>query len=444
MNSRGIFIILISFLVFFSLMLEALGAESRSLNRTDDPVVVPGRDIESLLGCSIERLSLMRWSKDRWEPVPFQVDEKNEKDEFIWKDGDVITRDEVPGFDANDELVFMVSDAGDRAPEGKVPSGAEKGVGLELADPLDETCAWVYLFSFSENAPRSEKDYVKMSLDRAEKVARVDARTYVIESVADAVYYNYLSLIHSDGTKTADLIDRLKIRGIISMFFGRLKVPFNFDQLVKSRITAWTDGQVRGIRRGEGYLDVPGIELKGEGYSVSYYYPDFFIYPMTLDIPLDLKTLLTDLELHGATDFTQAAYGWHYYDEYNPWNRDVVLDGKMSRAELNMNYSENRDWHVNTGKPGTFLHRIFFPEKWGFITKGLFYVDNAELEDPPEDNAGLIATGYNFERFIDLKKGSATYWMHYYFPQDFEPGDESRILNILDHPVRVKARALQF
>ncbi len=29
------------------------------------------------------------------------------------------------------------------------------------------------------------------------------------------------------------------------------------------------------------------------------------------------------------------------------------------------------------------------------------------------------------------EKGSATYWMHYYFPQDFQVGDEARILNIL-------------
>ncbi len=423
--------------------LSAAESKSRTLKRTDDPLVVEGKKAEALIGASIDNLSLMSWLFGKWEPVPFQVDERNDNDEYIWKQGDVITHDEKQGFDANDELVFMVFDAGDRAPEGAAPAGSGKGVEIELTDPVDGSQAWVYLFEFPKDPPRSGKDYIVFTMDRANKIARVEAETYIIESVADAVYYNYLSLVHSDGTRTPDLIDRLKIRGVISILFGTVKIPFNFDQLVKSKITAWTDGQVRIIRRGEGYLDVPGIELKGEGYSISYYWPNFFIYPMTLDIPLDLKSILTDLDLHGATDFTENAYGWHYYDRYNPYSEDVVLDGKMSEAEKSMEFKRDRSWHVNTGPQGTFFHRIFFPDEWDFITKGLFYMDNAELADAPEDNPGLVANGYHFDRFVDLKKGHATYWMHYYFPQDFEPGKEARILNILDRPLEVEVRQVK-
>jgi hypothetical protein len=425
------------------LILAGQELKAQTISRTDDPVVVKGEKMRLLAGTEINRLSLMRWQVKGWEAVPFQVDEKDSNDEYVFTEGDKTTQDTDPGFDANDELIFMVSDAGARRPDGKVPAGAGKGVELELVDPVDSGRAWVYLFHFEKDAPRSEKDYVEMSLDRVNQVARVEAKSYILESVANAVYYNYLSLIHSDGTRTPDLIDRLKIRGIVSVFFGTLKIPFNFDDLVKSRITAWTDGPVRLIRRGEGYLEVAAIELKGEGYSIGYYYPGFFIYPMTLDIPLDLKRILTDIDLHGATDFTENAYGWHYYDKYNPFCAEVMLDGRMSDAEKNMKYSEDRDWHVNTGPQGTFLHRIFFPAEWKFITKGLFYVDNAQLEDPPEDNPGLVATGYHFDRFVNLRKGSATYWMHYYFPQDFKVGDEARILNILDHPLEVKVHTIK-
>lgn len=433
--------LLVSILILLTLPGE-LAAREKTLGRIDDPVVVEGKALAPMMGAGLDRLSLMVWKADGFKPVPFQVDEKDDKDEYVFTEGDKIKLDSDPNLDANDELIFMVFDAGDRCPDGSAPTDAEKGVELEIVDPVDGGRAWVYLFAFEKDAPHSEKDYVKSIIVRERRVRRLEAKNYIMETVKNAIYYNYLSLIHSDGTRSPDLVDRLKIRCIVSIFFNTIKIPLDFDKLIKTKVTAWKDGPVRVISRGQGYLSGV-VKIKLKGHSVVYHYPNFFIFPINLAIPINLEKLLSNIRLHGENDFSENAYGLHYYDKYNPWNPEVVLDGKMSDAEKNMNYRADRDWLVLTGPQGTCVSRILFPKEWNFVNTGMFYVDDSERADPPEDNPGLIAAGYDFDRFIELKKGQATFYLHYYFPQDFKVGDEARILNIMDHPLEVKVHPIK-
>jgi hypothetical protein len=81
-------------------------------------------------------------------------------------------------------------------------------------------------------------------------------------------------------------------------------------------------------------------------------------------------------------------------------NPDVVIDGKMSEAENNLKIHFDHNWLCHIGRQGTYCHRIIFPPEWSSITKEVFYVDNAELNDPPESEPGLSAIGYHFLNFI--------------------------------------------
>lgn len=406
--------------------------------RTEDPVILTGSDVPMLAGAPIGSLAAMKWDGSSFAPIPFQVDERDPSGEFAFAQGEEKSRDPDPGLDPNDEIVFMAFDSGPRADAAKAPPGAVRGAEVCVRDPAGPS-AYVYLFVFEGDPPRSASDYVNMSLDTERELSRVEAKSYIIESVSNAVYYNYLSLRRDDGTWTPDLIDRLKIRGTIYAIFGTVKIDFNFDELVKSRITAWIDGPVRVVRKGRGFMQIPGVEIQGSGHSLSYFYPTYFIYPMTIDIPINLRTLLTDMDFRGSTDFSSAAYVWHYYDSGNPLCDGVVFDGSMSAAEKALDRGFDHDWHVMTGEQGTFFHRLFFPDEWDFIDKKTFYLDDAGALDPPEDDPGVISSGYEFENFIELKKGLATYYMHYYFPVDFKPGDEQRILNVVDRPLETEA-----
>jgi hypothetical protein len=428
------------------------GAAEKTLRRVDDPLVVEGKTLAPFRGERLDRLSLMVWTDEGFKPVPFQVDERDTSGEYVFAmyvEGDKIMAskavDQDPGLDANDELVFMVFDAGDRSPDGSFPQDAEKGVELEIIDPVDSGRAWIYLFAFENEPPRSELDYIKIINDPKKQVNRIEAKNYIIEQVQNAIYYSYLSIIQSDGTKSPDLVDRLKIRCVASIAFNTIKIPFAMDELIKTEPIAFTDGPVRVIILGQGYMEGPaGIKLRGKP-AVVKNYPNFFIYPIYLALPLDVKTLLSDFHLHGENDFNENAYGAYYYDEHNPYNPEVVFDGRMSDAEKNMNYKADHEWMVMTGPQGTgtCVFRILFPPEWDFINKGLYYKDDPGFEDPPEDHPGSIAAGFDMENFIALKKGSFLYYFHYYFPQDFKVGDEVRILNIIDHPLQVKVRKIK-
>ncbi len=429
--------ILLSVLLILSIPGEGAAAD-KTMKRIDDPVVVEGKDLAPLVGKRIDRLSLMAWTRGSFQPVPFQVDKRDKDNKYIFTEGPKRKPISDPTLGGNDELVFMIFDAGGRAPQGQVPSGAEEGMELELIDPVDGGRAWVYLFSFAHDAPVSDRNYITGSFDVATHVWRVEAKNYIIEFKENAIYFHYLSLRQPDGTLSPDLVDRLKIRGKFSFLFGSIKIPFKADEDIKTQITAWKNGPVRLLVRGEGYID-KWAKIRLEGYSVLRFYPGFYILPITLAVPFDLNRVLTKFDLRGYTDFTESIYGAHFFDKYNPWNPDVVFDGKMDDAEKNLNTTEDRDWVAGFGPYGAIVNRIVFPKEWSFVKKRLYYVDDAQKADPPEDNPGLVAVGYEFDGFIDIKKGQPTYWLHFYFPQGFTVGDQGQILNIMDHPLEAKA-----
>ena len=435
---------LVSVLIFLALS-GSLAAAEKTLERIEDPVIVEGKELKPLLGAKPEELSLMAWTGEGFEPVPFQVDERDAEGEYVYTmsvEGDKIApstaADQDPGLDSNDELVFMVFDTGDRCPEGSFPDGAEKGAEIDITDPVDGGKAWIYLFAFKNEPPRSELDYVKSIIDSRKKVQRIQARNYINEYVQNALYYNYISIVHSDGTRSPDLVDRLKMRAVVSVAFDIIKIPFALDEIVKSEIVAVKDGPIRVLTQGQGYLEGPANIRMNAGRSVLLNYPGFFILPIHLYVPLDADLLLSDVDLHGENDFNENAYGMYYYDEHNPWNPEVVLDGRMSRTEKDMDYKSDREWLVVTGPQGTFVGRAVYPSEWDFVNKGLYYVDDPGFEDAPEDNPGSIAVGFNMENYIALKKGAFDYCFHGYFPQDFKVGDERMILDIMDRPLKVK------
>jgi hypothetical protein len=233
------------------------------------------------------------------------------------------------------------------------------------------------------------------------------------------------------------------MRAVVSVLFDTIKIPFALEEIVRSEIIAVKDGPIRTLTQGQGYLEGPANIRMNAGHSVLLNYPGFFILPIHLHVPLDADLLLSDVDLHGENDFNENGYGMYYYDEHNPYHPEVMLDGRMSEAEENMDYKSDRDWLVVTGPQGTFVGRAVLAPEWDFVNKGLYYVDDSGFEDTPEDDPGAAATGFNMENFIALEKGTFDYCFHGYFPRDFKVGDEKMILDIMDNPLKIKAHEIK-
>lgn len=107
--------------------------------------------------------ALVAWRyRGGWQQIPVQVDERDFRDlatiyneapsgpvESVYTDPGTYTGpDTDPTLDADDEIVFMVEEAGDLSPDFGLPPHVIAGTGVEIAviDPVDAGVGFVYLF----------------------------------------------------------------------------------------------------------------------------------------------------------------------------------------------------------------------------------------------------------------------------------------------------------
>jgi len=148
----------------------AAGATSahsaKTLSRFHDAVVLPFGCLP-MRGGKAAGIRLYRLRAGQWESIPYQIDARDRDGEYVPAE-DAEAPDLV--VDADDELVFMARDSGDRAARAVLAPAVE----IELRDPLTEDRGWVYVFEFSGLAPpRSPRRYV--SYDAANDEVRAES-----------------------------------------------------------------------------------------------------------------------------------------------------------------------------------------------------------------------------------------------------------------------------
>lgn len=165
---------------------------TKSLTRPASPVVLTGGQLNRFAGVAPDRVVAFKWTGTAWQQVPVQVDQRKvvpfgsapSSNATPGKAGTVygngsggpattqyadpntwVGADANPNVDADDELVFMASDAGSSAPAGTAaPAGvvATSGTQVAVADPrASSERGWVYLYRSTGGLdPAAGKDYV--------------------------------------------------------------------------------------------------------------------------------------------------------------------------------------------------------------------------------------------------------------------------------------------
>ncbi len=440
-------ILVISSLVFSGLaVFNIASSEQKSITRTEDPLVVTGKDLKALIGTPLEDLALMAYKSGEFKPIPFQIDQRLENGEYAFSSGEKACSDPAPDFDENDELVFMVNDLGDRRPSGKLPDDAEVGMELELVDPVNQAKGWAYLLRFSQNAPRSQVDYIRFEIETEKNHKRIHARDatgngIIMGSPLDAIYPDEFRVIFPDGKIGPDILDRQKIRGVLKTRFF-FDIDFKFDVLTRDNLVAWTDGPVRVLYRADGYLKLGFFNFSGQGYSLITYYRNSLIWPMYIEVPFSLNPFLKDFLIRGYMDYNENVLGHWVYSETNPPPPKILLDGKTSPEEKALDYQSECGWITGGGPLGVTINRLIFPEEWSMVKKKFYLNEDLTTPMPPEDDPGEIAVGYEFDGFINVLALKTTYYQYYYFLTSLEPGKEKVILNIIDNPLEIKCKKL--
>jgi len=149
-----------------------------------------------------------------------------------------------------------------------------------------------------------------------------------------------------------------------------------------------------------------------------------------------LERVLTSLHLRLGMDYAPVVKGSIYYNNNNP--QGVRINGLMDETEANFNPKADR-WRVMTGKWGTVMSRsVLTPEAENYLQIVQGITDDEKFINPPERFPGNIGWTWQDWRISQLPGGSYTFYLEFYLPPNYRPGNEVAYLNYMDHPVKVK------
>ena len=256
---------------------------SRTLDRDLEPVIVSGAALGAFQGASTDEIFVYGYTAGQWEQLPAQIDEVSATGTYTTTEDSLL--------DANDELVFMAMDLGDRAP-GPVPAaGVRKWYEIEVTDPSEPSHqAWAYVVHSAVLTPTFVADYV----DFDTFLHRIKAADYNLGFATPKPWMDYFTFNGS----VVDILDRAPKNRLC---YGELCLNESlFPELQDDLIV---DGPVRLIIR--------NARVLAYGSMASW------------TIPVADTSGASSIRF--STDFNSAATGATYYNAAVP--NGVTVDG---------------------------------------------------------------------------------------------------------------------
>ncbi len=405
----------------------------KNLKRKYDSVTVQGDLLRSFIGKPVDKLRVYGFIDGKFQPVPFQLDERDAQGNYILDKG---TKNGKSGqhsaLENNDELVFMAWDTGDQISAKEFPAGVQASAEIEVRDPDTGENAFVYLLLFDSPPPLSPVDYVHYD----EKSGVVDAYYYAVKYSEDApIVFDSMYTKKQIGGDGKNIIDRLKIRFWAKLVLG-LRLTKNEEDF-KTALLGYKDGPVRVIRSTTSELTFYGIFKSPSAVGYEYFYGNYFYIPLEINFPFDVKDVFADATVRLTTEMAPGVTGV-YYNSNN--TKGVTVDGKMSEEEKNIN-KEPFTWAVvQSNVPGNttaFLNMPIIRENVP-VKPNLYYMDDDSIPDPPEKYPGQRGNlGYELDNFQWLKKGAHRLGSVLFALPDFHLGDEVQFVNIMEKPLKV-------
>jgi len=438
---RKLIIIFIFIFSAYTFALPSFAGEDHwariNFHREADPVVVKGKLLHNFAGVRIEQLTLYSFHQGEAYNIPFQVDEKGPDGSFILTAGEDVWKDQDGGcLDANDELVFMAMDLGERASSGGYGEQSWECLEIEIMDPLTRQKGWAYLVADPFIVKSPSHDYVTYKFDHQRAWTITDF--YVSSTDYTSNITDIMNLIQPDGDMGLDLLDRFKIRNCFKLHRYLLGLTFCFNEEdVDSSVTGYKDGPVRVIQRVKTSIKVLGMRISIST-SDTLLYPHFYSAPRSISLPFNIKSIFTKLKITTFFDLNHLASGMLFFSSCN--SQPFKVDGIMSPSEIQLERSNPR-WMLVTGAQGTCILVVDFePEFIKDTDFSLYYLDDMAEVDPPEGESGQMSSfGYEFD-ISNLSKGTYAFAIYTFAPDRYRPGDEINYLNMIEHPLQVTVR----
>ena len=287
--------------------------------------IIEGQQIPTLLQHSTSTIQVYAFHGDRSEPIPFQIDERDNRDRWILDQGPQPKSDDSPNvFDENDVLVLMNRDLGERGNLARLPkeatAWAEVRVGSE-AEPLG--FAYIGLFAESPTASLSHSQYTRYDA----QADKVDADRYTV-AFAGAPFPTHLAFVDHSGDTAANLIAGVRVIGEVRFLRGLFTLR-RTDQDIHAEVLAYRQGAVRTIRRARYWIPLP-LGFRTNGRIDVLFYRDFVEGTATVKLKVPPRLVLADGELQAYFRFLDLS-GARLLVEGKENNS--LVDGHMDTAE---------------------------------------------------------------------------------------------------------------
>lgn len=370
-------------------------SQSNTLQRNLEPVIVPGESLPDFAGAAISELFLYASHEgiSQWQQIPFQFDERDTS-------GNYFTSDQVGGLDANDELVFMAKDAGDRVDARNwvdADNSFHVRYEIEVADPLaSDGKGWVYLYRSSNlTLDPNLTDYVDYFASTTDNAAQDTVRSlfYNIGHSTNG-FPKDLSITSEGGGNGQDLLDILKFRASATLSGLNATITENNIEMrpAESDKISIKDGLVRVVRSVDAtvVVRVGSLELA----KFNFVTPPFFYYLNAVEFNIDIP----DVSDAGATvntgrmsfDLNANASGIKFVSANNP-EPGFTVDGVAETPEKEIDsVLPDNNWMYFNGSQGTIVH-LFPLAKTVGGARQLYYKDSAVTD--PNDTGDRVSYG---------------------------------------------------
>ncbi len=393
------------------------------INRPTTPVVLTGADVPTLAGTASDRVVAFRHNQNpngtgrAWTQIPVQVDQRKvvgfgsqpSNNTAAGTTGTVygsgapgvtalqyadpntwVGADPDPDLDADDEIVFMASDAGGNlaADVTSEPAGVvhDSGVALRIDDPRGTSeDGWVYLFASDGTLdPAAGQDYVdydfaltsgayKTTYKRADG-PNPETSTAITDRYEVGFGDRWIEdswRVLAPGASGVDILDGSKNQFLIG-YCGRSNASFTEAE---GAFVANIDGPVRAIRS---YIGANSGPLSQRTHRM---------YRDRIDVETNLRVHAIPA-IMDFIDYSAAATGMTYRSSTVPGG--VTIDGNPDTVSTAI-----PTWEAVDGPQGQVLHSLVLTTDASGLTESPFYRDQTS---PPEaqcwgDGSFLGASG---------------------------------------------------
>jgi len=371
------------FVLAVLLAMTACGAlpHNASAARDWEPLILKGSRFPGLIGADLSSLEVTAVRHGKLEPIPFQVDEVSDKGAYVLPEGSEASM-EQGRLGANDEIVIMFSDLGERADGGIAGNAFE----LEVSERDGGPHRYAYLATVA--TPRlSPRRYVSYDPSRNS----IETESYRV-GMQNGLPVEF-ALRNLPDEMPSNLTDRLKVR-LSARVLHLVRFSFNEDD-IRTAVRAWKCGPVRVIRR----LDHSVELILGLGSPVferhDFFYRDMIRNPFVMDLPFAPRLFFGDIRVRIDLDFNDLR-GYQVL-----WSGMASAPVRISDPPLRIDSSGAQvSWIAIRGGAHTTVQTLAPTPDLAILNRRLYFNDDPDRPDPPEHlggehpGLGYVITGW--------------------------------------------------